>query len=266
MSQIVVHMVNNKLKTFLIKLGLDNQESDIFASLYRLGPATVFELAKETKINRTTLYRRIEQMQQKGLLETVIEEKRLLVRAVDFAQLENLVLQKADDAEFLQKNISTIKSLLNSEYGMVQPGTKILFYKGQEGIRQMVWHTLRAKSEILGFTFRDLTEAVGLKFAQRWHEEFLARGLRMRDIIGDEYLNNQKTAFAYSQEVFQSRYLTSSILSIDHQTDIYDSVVAFYNWHEGEVFGVEIYNERVASMQRQIFEILWGMGEEIKVK
>ena len=258
----VVYMVNNKLKTFLIKLGLDNQESDIFASLCRLGPATVFQLAKESKINRTTLYRRIEEIQQKGLLETIVEEKRLLVKTVDFAQLENLVLQKADEAEFLQKNIPIIKSLLNSEYGMVQPGTKVLFYKGQEGIRQMVWHTLRAKSEIVGFTFRDLTEAVGLKFASRWHEEFLLRGLRMRDIIGDEYLNNQKTAFAYSQEVFQSRYLPSSILSIDHQTDIYDDVVAFYNWHEGEVFGVEIQNDKVASMQRQIFEILWGMGQD----
>ncbi len=126
----------------------------------------------------------------------------------------------------------------------------------------MVWHTLRAKSEIVGFTFRDLTEAVGLKFASRWHEEFLVRGLRMRDIIGDEYLNNQKKEFAYSREVFQSRYLPSSILSIDHQTDIYDDVVAFYNWHEGEVFGVEIQNDKVASMQRQIFEILWGMGKE----
>jgi len=258
----VVYMVNNKLKTFLIKLGLDNQESDIFASLYRLGPATVFQLAKESKINRTTLYRRIEEIQQKGLLETIVEEKRLLVKTVDFAQLENLVLQKADEAEFLQKNIPIIKSLLNSEYGMVQPGTKVLFYKGQEGIRQMVWHTLRAKSEIVGFTFRDLTEAVGLKFASRWHEEFLVRGLRMRDIIGDEYLNNQKKEFAYSREVFQSRYLPSSILSIDHQTDIYDDVVAFYNWHEGEVFGVEIQNDKVASMQRQIFEILWGMGKE----
>ena len=258
----VVYMVNNKLKTFLIKLGLDNQESDIFASLYRLGPATVFQLAKESKINRTTLYRRIEEIQQKGLLETIVEEKRLLVKTVDFAQLENLVLQKADEAEFLQKNIPIIKSLLNSEYGMIQPGTKVLFYKGQEGIRQMVWHTLRAKSEIVGFTFRDLTEAVGLKFASRWHEEFLVRGLRMRDIIGDEYLNNQKKEFAYSREVFQSRYLPSSILSIDHQTDIYDDVVAFYNWHEGEVFGVEIQNDKVASMQRQIFEILWGMGKE----
>jgi len=255
-------MVNNKLKTFLIKLGLDNQESDIFANLYKLGPATIFQLSKESKINRTTLYRRIEEMQQKGLLETIVEEKRLLVKAVDFAQLENLVMQKADEAEFLQKNISTIKSLLNSEYGMIQPGTKVLFYKGQEGIRQMVWHTLRAKSEIVGFTFRDLTEAVGLKFASRWHEEFLVRGLRMRDIIGDEYLNNQKKEFAYSREVFQSRYLPSSILSIDHQTDIYDDVVAFYNWHEGEVFGVEIQNDKVASMQRQIFEILWGMGKE----
>jgi len=219
-------------------------------------------LAKESKINRTTLYRRIEEIQQKGLLETIVEEKRLLVKTVDFAQLENLVLQKADEAEFLQKNIPIIKSLLNSEYGMVQPGTKVLFYKGQEGIRQMVWHTLRAKSEIVGFTFRDLTEAVGLKFASRWHEEFLVRGLRMRDIIGDEYLNNQKKEFAYSREVFQSRYLPSSILSIDHQTDIYDDVVAFYNWHEGEVFGVEIQNDKVASMQRQIFEILWGMGKE----
>ena len=31
---------------------------------------------------------------------------------------------------------------------------------------------------------------------------------------------------------------------------------------EGEIFGVEIYNQKIADLQRQMFEIVWKIAEE----
>jgi hypothetical protein len=50
-------------------------------------------------------------------------------------------------------------------------------------------------------------------------------------------------------------------MRIESASDIYDDIVSYYNWHEGEVFGVEIYNKHVANAQRTFFEMLWAKSK-----
>ena len=59
---------------------------------------------------------------------------------------------------------------------------------------------------------------------------------------------------------YLSPVIPSQILNISHQMDTYDDVLAMYNWHQGEIFGVEIHNDKVAQVQRQIFEIVWKLA------
>lgn len=40
----------------------------------------------------------------------------------------------------------------------------------------------------------------------------------------------------------------------------YDNVVAYYNWKDGEIFGIEVYNQEIATAQRNFFEMLWRQG------
>lgn len=44
---------------------------------------------------------------------------------------------------------------------------------------------------------------------------------------------------------------------------LYDEVIAYYNWKDGEIFGIEIYNQEMAGTQRQLFEMLWKQGQPI---
>lgn len=66
---------------------------------------------------------------------------------------------------------------------------------------------------------------------------------------------------AEHKKYFQSGYIPSALLNFNHQVDIYNNVVSFYNWHEGEVFRVEIYNDKIARMHKQLFEIVWKLGK-----
>lgn len=83
------------------------------------------------------------------------------------------------------------------------------------------------------------------------------------------YLNSlteQELIEETTTEFFLSRYIPSDILEIAHQTDIYNDVVAYYNWYEGDVFGVEIMNAKIAKQQRQMFEIIWQMAKPLSHK
>jgi hypothetical protein len=89
--------------------------------------------------------------------------------------------------------------------------------------------------------------------------------LTMREIFSDTFIHSKGGLQALSQSetpphlnhLFESRYLPKDKLDIQAQSDIYNNVVTFYSWHQDEIFGVEIYNQKVATMQKQIFEILW---------
>lgn len=63
--------------------------------------------------------------------------------------------------------------------------------------------------------------------------------------------------------MWKARYLPPEILSIKHSTVVYDDVIAYYNWVDGEVFGIELYNQEIANHQRQMFEILWEKSQAV---
>ncbi len=156
-----------------------------------------------------------------------------------------------------------VNALLTSSSSS-QPGTKVIFYRGSDGIRQMGWNTLRASQVVVGYTYRRFEEIVGYNFAKDWCEEFIGRGLLLREIYSDELYKSKQQGcrqITYPSSHFQEKYIQPKILNINHQMDIYNDVIGIYNWHEGEVFGVEIHNEKVATMHKQLFEIVWKIAK-----
>lgn len=252
-----------EVKNFIANLGFTPQEVNIYLTLIQHGTLTILELSRHTKINRTTLYRRLENLKNQNLIELIIDDKKTLVKAAEIDQLEFLLKDKQEKINNLNNAFPNIKNFLTSQIGLNQSETKVLFYRGQAGIKTMIWHTLRAKNTVFGYTYRNMNEIVGKKFTTRWREEFISRKLILNDIFSDQYLKSidKYQSDHYLNNRFESRYLPDKILTIDCQTDIYNDVLAYYNWHEGEVFGVEIYNQKIAKLQKQIFEIIWQIAQ-----
>lgn len=261
---VVQKMNNQTIEGFLKQLGLNGSEVKIFESLVEKGSQTILELSRNTEINRTNIYRILETMKKQGLIEEIIDENRRLVKAVDLSRLELLVKNIESKAKTLRDVFPIVSNIISSSKESFQPGTRVIFHRGVDGIKQMVWNTLSTKTEVVGYTYRRLDEIVGKKFSEEWYAEWIRRKLKMRDIYSDEYLKSMKkvVGIKYSPKYFQSRFISSKILSVNHQVDIYDDIVAYYNWFEGEIFGVEISNKKISTMQRQLFEIVWKIGKK----
>ncbi|OGK14441.1 hypothetical protein A3C98_05065 [Candidatus Roizmanbacteria bacterium RIFCSPHIGHO2_02_FULL_37_15] len=258
-------MDNETLSNFLKELGLTVEEAKIYEILVKRGAQTTLELSRSSEVNRTKVYRILEKLKKQGLIEEIIEENKHLTKAVGLNQLDLLIKKQESKAAFLRKIFPNITSYIYSSLESVQPGTRVVFHRGSEGIKQMVWNVLSSRKECVGYTFRRIEEVVGDKFSLEWRDEFVKRRLIFRDIYSDEYLKSLKagkeTTKPEWKKYFIGRYLANKVLYVNHQIDIYNNVFAIYNWHEGEVFGVEIYNEKVAVMQKQLFEIVWKMAK-----
>lgn len=220
-------------------------------------------------ISRTQVYRLLDQLKQKGLVEEVIDENRRLAKAVSPDQLSKLVYQHEQISRKLQQDLPQVQNLLHSLQAAPQPGTKVSYYRGRSGIHHMLYNILDSQTEIVGYTYVNLTPFTGKKFARYFAEEFAAAKLTMRDIYSDTYLDSiggpdelkrNDHGFLSKHPTVTSRYLPREKLNIDHQIDIHDDTVSIYDWHENEIFGIEITNQKVANLQRQIFELLWNQA------
>ncbi len=264
----VVKFPIHKLDSFLSNLGLIHEEIKLYQALMEHGTQTKLQLSRQTGINRTNVYRIVEGLKLKGLVQEIIEENTTLIMPTGIDVIERMVKEQEENVTKLKEQLPTIAPMLSNIRSLSDKQAKVLFYRGQEGIRQMAWNVLKMKKEGVGFTYRPYAEIIGADFLEKWREEFIHRNLIWRDIYSDEYLQNRDK---YSEKQlwgdapnFPSRYISSKVLQIDHQLDVYNDIVGIYNWYEGEVFGVEIYNEKVARFQKQLFEIIWQMAQAVE--
>lgn len=251
---------------FLQNLGLTSDQTILFLTLSEHGQLTTLNLSRLSGIRRTTVYRLLIELTEKGVIEEIIDSHRKLYRAVNPDTLELLIKDQELKVKQLRETFPLLSSFLSGNKSAGQPGTNVLFFRGKEGVRQQVWNTLRTRGELLGYSYHPLSELIG-DYYMKWYEEWIGRKLRMRDLYSDEYLRSKSKirpvidSLNIRTNFIISRYIPSGILDINHQMDIYNDVVSLYHWHQGEVFGVEIHNQKVASMQRQLFEIVWKLGK-----
>jgi sugar-specific transcriptional regulator TrmB len=253
------------VRNYFGKLGFEPEIADLYLALHAHGPQTMSELSRTSKVERTRIYRLLDRLMESNLIEVEAQSKRGIIKAAPVNNLHILINQKEQELKSLQDELGLIEQVL-ARNSLSNPATRVQFYKGPEGIRQMLWNELRAKGEIIGYSNRILEEATGKKYMENWTDEFEKRELSCRLLIDDAFISSWKSArktVGTDRRVsgMQYNYLENNIFKLTHLCDMYDDVVGYYHWKDGEVFGVEIYNQAIADTQRQLFELLWEKSE-----
>ena len=249
------------VRNYFAKLGFEKEIADIYLALYADGPQTISALARSSHVERTRIYRLIDTLMESNLIEVEARSKRGIIKAAPISNLHILINEKEQELKSLQDELGLIEQVL-SRNSLSSPASRVQFYQGEEGIRQMMWNELNAKSEILGYNYRVLEEGTGKKFMQRWTEEFEKRKLRCRLVVGDDFVQSWHDGLktvGTGQRVkgMDYNYIAPDDFKITHSCDMYDDVVAYFHWKDNEVYGVEIYSQEIADSQRQFFELIW---------
>jgi sugar-specific transcriptional regulator TrmB len=249
------------IRTYFGKLGLEREIADLYLALHAHGPQTISELARTSKVERTRIYRLIDTLLASNLIEVEAHHKRGIIKAAPIANLRILIHEREQELKNLQDELELVEQVL-ARNSLSSPASRVQFYRGPEGIRQMLWNELNAQSDILACGFRILDEVTGKKFMERWAEEFERRKLHERLMVNDEFFQSwqeNKPSVTDQRRIAGIQYhlLPTSVLKITHTSGVYDDVVRYINWKDNEVFGIEIYNKDLAQTQRQLLEMLW---------
>lgn len=261
--------MHNLIFDYLAKLGFDKDAAKIFLALTQFGPLTLLETSRKSGVERTKLYRLGRELAAKGLVEEVPEHKRTTLKAIDTATLQRLVRQKEADTNFLTSSFPLFSQTLES-LKTASPGSSVVYYQGKEGMKQLVWHMLRAKDmPFRTYSIAFWSDLFGDKFSLDLCQELNERKFKVHDLYSDAYIKYKEQWYEKHGQppgdwtFWHSRYISEKILKIQVNMDFYDDVVAYYYWQDSKLFGVEITDEKVALLHKQVFDVLWKFGKPL---
>lgn len=261
-------MINDEpiIRSYFAKLGLEAEIADIYFALYLHGPQTISELARTASVERTRIYRLLDDLKTSGLIEVEIHYKRSTFKAAPITNLRILVSQKEQEVRGLQVELAVVEAAL-ARNTLISPVTRVQFYQGPEGVKQLYWNQTKATSEVIAILYENMQVNTLGAFFERWVRRCNERGIRFRGLIGNQFINSQRAWYSQHQnerlEHWQARHLTNEVFPITHGMMVYDDVVAYQNWKNDEVFGIEIHNQQIADSQRKLFELLWTQGQPV---
>jgi len=248
------------IRTYLAKLGLDPEIADMYLALHAHGPQSISSLSRNSGVERTRIYRLLDAMKDAGIIEIDVHDKRSIVRAAHIGNLQTLLSRREQELRTLQDELREIERGF-SHTSISSELTKVHFYQGEAGNKQMFWNQTRATTEGLCILYENMQGRTNSAYFERWVRKCNERNLHFRGIIGQHFIETQQQWYAAHSnerlEHWESRYIDPQIFPVTHSVITYDDVVAYYNWKDGEIFGIEVINQEIADAQRNIFEMLW---------
>jgi len=253
------------IRDYFAKLGFEAEIASIYLALFTRGAQTVSELARSSGVERTRIYRLADELATSGLVEIETHYKRSVYKAAPIANVQILLAKKEQELKELQAGLAEMKDIFTPE--TQKNGTKVQFYRGMEGTKQIFWNETKAETEILVILLENMQSRTNSSFFERWVRRCNERGLKFRGIVNDTFLQSQREWYAHREneqlENWEARFLPEQEFPITHSTLTYNNVVVHNDWKGDDVFGLEIYNQDIADTQRRYFELLWEKAEPI---
>ncbi|MBI2665917.1 helix-turn-helix domain-containing protein, partial [Candidatus Woesearchaeota archaeon] len=190
----------------LQQVGLTAMESQTYLTLLKLGSLTAGELAKKLKIQRSTVYYILENLQQRGLVIFTLRGKRKIFQASSPHVLERQA------HETYQKIKEAIPELLTSKpAGEKEAALLFTGYKGLQAAYEQTLAESKAGDEILVLGARggeDISRVTYRNFYKNFNARRIEKKVNMRIImnadlkekIGKYYKKLSRTKVRYLQQ------------------------------------------------------------------
>ena len=258
------------IEEFLQKLGFGAQATALFVALTQNGPLTLLEASRHANLERTKLYRLVDELKDRGLIEEIPAYKRRTIKAASLSTLEMMVREQEVKSKSLTGTLPAFsQAIQNISHNL--PMSNVIYYKGIEGSKQMAWRILRCKGLWRAFSYNFWEDVFGQKFAISFDNEMSKKQVKCHNIYSDQYISYRENWRATHKEkpagvwsYMRSKLVSEKILKIDQNIDIYNDIVAYSYWSNNEVFGVEIQNERVAEFHKQNHDLVWNLAKPMK--
>ncbi|MBI2465461.1 hypothetical protein HYV64_04950 [Candidatus Shapirobacteria bacterium] len=242
----------------LMTYGLDQDEARVYLELLEKRVSTALSLSRLLGIGRTKVYRILDRLIDKRLVTQKLDSGGFKFVAGDPSQLKTLLMVRESELMSLSQQLPETIDLLSQKLGIDMPGSRILYYRGVEGLSRVNWNVLRARGELLSYEVATADAYMPQKEAEKLREGIVENRILVRTLTNKQRIEPFTKVKAMVKNWWNIRWVGEKKLSIKTDVFIYNDIYAVCHYLEkGDVFCFEMQNQPLADMNRQIFENLW---------
>jgi len=253
--------LRNKVVGYLKHLGLDDEQAQVYLYLLSHGPSSVLSISRGIGTGRTKLYPLLESLTKKQLVVTHERHYGTSYEAQPPQAVEFLVSEQERAAQGLRSSLPAALNILSSLQTQSPTHSKIIEYKGVDGLKQMNFNLTKAEGEYRTFELAGLDKHLGTHFANKMREKYVDNELTSYDLTNNPDRLQESGADLPDAHI---RYIDPGLFAIEFEMTIYNNCVALLNYDHEDIFGVEIYNDKLARQQRQLFDAMWATAKPLK--
>ncbi|MBI2629693.1 hypothetical protein HYW76_01200 [Candidatus Pacearchaeota archaeon] len=238
----------------LKKLGLNDNEINIYLTLLKKGVLSAGEIAKISKLHRTHVYDLLESLAKKGVVSFSSKSDKKYFEAVAPEKLEVLLKKKEEELEEEKKELNNLISELKNITS--EEKTKLLasIYLGKQGFMSQLNDILRTLNKGEEYLVMGLTQKADetLKyFLPGFGRRRVEKGIKRKIILDFDLKGKEQT----QQKLQQVRYLPKEY-KIPMGIIIYDDRIIIVIIEEDYIC-LRIENKKISNNFRRYFELIW---------
>ena len=246
----------DNLQATLTNLGFNTKEIEIYTALLELGEASYADVAKATGINRTSLYPMVSKLQERGIVQYHLDNKKLspVAPASLFSKLQKEVLK-------FHKLVPQLEDLSKRHRSI----SRIKFYVGLEGIKRAYNEPdekLPPKKDRMMYVVSD--SAMWNDFWSMHddsQEEFLEL-LKRQGYRGRVFVSGEPTGW-YSKETAQKYNYEVKALPPEYQVEfdleVRPNYIIITDVKSETPYAIRINSTELASALMRFFDFTWNL-------
>lgn len=255
----------DKLLKQLLQFDLSDDEGKLYMYVLEQGRVTALKASKDLKIARTKIYRLIEKLVEKRLIIEEVRNYGTKFRAESPERFLDILNDKEKELLLLKSTTPTLVNQLEALQSLMGQESKILHYRGAEGLKQVTWNSTKTKGDFRIYEIDLMHAMVDYEFSEKTRREFAKNPRTTIYQLTNQTKFEDFTTVKKHVKQWQLRHIPKSVLDIKFEIQIYNDVYCMLDYTDEDVFIVEIYNQNLADMQKQIFDAVWSIAKPMKI-
>lgn len=245
---------------YLQSIGLNQKEAKIYLALLEVESASVIEISKKTKINRTTVYTLLESLSKKGLVSETAVGKKTQYQAESPERLETFIERQKIEFEEKAKKAKDVISQLKSIHRESGTRPTVRYFEGKEGIisaNEELYSVEPDGSPVYLLYSRDNVDNI---FTKKEQENF--RNTRLKKNIKSKVLYTQKDGYKPSDKTGDRIKIDGKKYPIHCDISIYVDTVRISIIGEKKLSAIYVQSPEFAETLKSLFNLTFDKLKE----
>lgn len=223
-----------------------------------------------TSLARSSVYEHLKVLFKLGLAEEIVADSYKKVRPYPLSALRHDLSEKIMNLQQLEGDLDDLEKLFATFSNSNSfPAMSVRYYKDVAGARQVLWNSLKAKSEVCVYSAWGRSLYVGKKFYENFVDESKCRKIREKVLLNPrpetlDLLKKHRGTSVARTDIQDIQAISEKKILITGETLIYDGIFAQIYLRGQEINGFEIENKYFTDSQISIFATLWDLGQPIQ--